>query len=290
LLSSVLVASQIEQQIFRRRAERLLFEVQSIDLRKTPWSAARTQFQHWGANRKFDDACNEHSCFLTITLEEFVYRYMSSRNIFIKLDDYFRWRLKLSYSVGPFQRALQALFRGYMRVGGRPSDVVADIGMRDGIVWSKGITLHIETYSKNGPWTSSDGGNVEYTLIATARSVPRFNFFQARQNDPQLALHPDYAIGRPGGCEICVLGWAKFTPYAASEDVNRLMRFDLSCLTRWHPCLTQTDIMPAAWAQYIAERPRVDGTWAQYVAEHPRVDGTSDPISCPPSIRDCRQR
>jgi len=267
LLSSVLVASQIEQQIFRRRAERLLFEVQSIDLRKTPWSAARTQFQHWSANRKFDDACNEHSCFLTITLKESVYRYMSSRNIFIKLDDYFRWKLKLSYSIGPFQRALHSLFHGYMGVGGRPSDVVADIGMRDGIVWSKGITLHIETYSKNGPWTSSDGGNVEYTLIATASSFPRFNFFHARQNEPQLALHPDYAIGRPGGCEICVLGWAKFTPYAAPEDMNRLMRFDLSCLTRWHPCLTQSDIMPEAWAQYLAEH-----------------DGPSRPTSCPPSI------
>ena len=269
LFSSILVASRIEQQILRHRAELLLSELQSIVLRKTPWSVAQTKLKHWGAKRRFDDACNEHSCSLSITLDEFAYRYMSSDNVFLKLDDYFRWRLKLAYGTGPFEQALQSLFRGYMRIGGRPSSVVANIGMRDGIVWSKGITVRIETYSKNGPWTSSDGGDVEYTLIATAHSVTRFDYLQTRLNDRQLALHPDYAIGRPDGCEICILGWAKFSPYAFSEDMNRLMRFDLSCLSRWHPCLTQTDIMPAAWAQYLAERPR--------------VYGTSDPISCPPS-------
>jgi len=41
------------------------------------------------------------------------------------------------------------------------------------------------------------------------------------------------------------------------------MQFDLSCLTRWHPCLTQTDIMPAAWAQYLAENASSDGNQSQ---------------------------
>lgn len=77
-------------------------------------------------------------------------------------------------------------------------------------------------------------------------------------------------IGRPGGCEICVEGWAKFTPYTAPADIRRLLQFDLSCLTRWHPCLTQSDIMPAAWAQYEAEQPK--------------VDELRDQLACSPSI------
>jgi hypothetical protein len=54
------------------------------------------------------------------------------------------------------------------------------------------------------------------------------------------------------------MGWVKFTPYAAPEDVYRLMQLNLSCLTRWHPCVTQSDIMPAAWVQYLAERSQVN--------------------------------
>jgi hypothetical protein len=57
----------------------------------------------------------------------------------------------------------------------------------------------------------------------------------------------------------CVAGWATFTPYAAPADVQRLMQVDLSCLTRWRSCVTQGEIMPIAWAQYLAERPLVDG-------------------------------
>jgi hypothetical protein len=142
--------------------------------------------------------------------------------------------------------------------------------MRDGIVSTDEIVVSIETYAKGGAWSFSDGWPVQYTLIADAHSVPRFDLYQTREIDLQLTLHPNYAMGRPGGCEICVLGWVKFTSDAEREDINRLTQFDLSCLTRWHPCLTQSDLMPAAWAQYVAE--------------HSQLHQTSDSMSCPPSI------
>ncbi len=182
------------------------------------------------------------------------------RNIFFRLDDYSPWRLKLTYNTGPFERALFDMYHTYMRVGGRPARIVVGIGMRDGILWSKSISVGIETYASNGPWTASDGSRVEYTLFARAQSVSRFSFYETGLYNPQLALHPDYAIGLPGGCEICVMGWVKFTPYAASADVYRLTRFNLSCLTRWNPCLDQNDIMPIAWSQYLAEGERMNAT------------------------------
>jgi hypothetical protein len=173
------------------------------------------------------------------------------------LDDYFRWRLKLSYDVGPFVRVEFVLLRAYMRIGGRPARVLATIGMRDGVVWSKGLSVFIETYAQEVPefFGTTPGG---YTLIADTHSAPRFDYYDYRWISAQLKLHPDYMVGRPGGCEICVEGWAKFTPYAAPADIHRLMQFDLSCLARWRPCLTQSDIMPAAWAQHEAEQPHVD--------------------------------
>jgi len=255
LLSMGLTASQIEQHIFRRRVERLFSEVQSLELRKTPWQEAQIQFHHWGANRKFDESCDEHKCSFEITLNEFALGYVfRDNNMFVGLDNYIRWRLKLSFGdyEGPFGRSLLFLFRAYMRMGGRPARVIADVGMRDGIVWKKGVWMSIETYQNNTPGVFGGWGG-EYELAAEVRSLPRFDYYDPFSLTPRLALHPNYVIGRPGGCEGCVLGWVRFTPYTSPADVHRLMQLNLSCLTRWHPCHEQIDIMPVAWTQYLAE-------------------------------------
>jgi hypothetical protein len=266
LLSVIVMASQIDQHIFRRRAERLLAESQTLELRKTPWPEALHQFQHWGGAMKFSDICNEHECSLEIHLSEPVYGFVSRSYFFVRLDDYLRWRLNLSYQMGPFAQAEYALLRGYLLLGGRPAVVGASLGMRDGIVWSKEFTGYLETFAHGVPnvW---DG---EYSLIADIRSIPKFDRYEAR--NPQLMLHSNYVIGRPGGCEICISGWVHFTPYADPDDVHRLMAVNLSCLIRLHPCQTQQDIMPNAWAQYLAEAPRVDQMWSQPVCSDSTIE------------------
>jgi hypothetical protein len=118
LLFLTLLASQVEQRLFRRRAELLLSQLQSLELRKTSWQDAQTRFQRWGPNREFDEHCDSHKCSLKITLNEFVFGYLSERNLFVKLDDYFRWRLKLSYDIGPFARAQSFGYFAYTRVLG----------------------------------------------------------------------------------------------------------------------------------------------------------------------------
>ncbi len=113
LLSLALIVSQVEQHLFRRRGELLLAEIQSLELRKTPWHEAQSQFRRWGRDSKLDDQCNEHKCSLKITLDERVLGYLFKRSVFVRLDDYFRWRLKLSYDIGPFARLELVLLRGY---------------------------------------------------------------------------------------------------------------------------------------------------------------------------------
>jgi hypothetical protein len=247
LLFLTLLASQVEQHLFRRRAELLLSQLQSLELRKTSWEDAKNQFQHWGPNREFDEHCDSHKCSLKITLNQFVLGFVTQRNLFEKLDDYFRWRLKLAYDQGAFVRAEFQLLRLYMRAGGRPARFIANIGMRDEVVWSEGISVWVETFAHPADLPGNE--NFEFTLIADIRSVPHFAHYSGPTRIPaQLILHPNFEIDRPGGCTYCVEGWVKFTPYAAREDVYRLMKLDLSCLTQWYPCVTQSDIMPGAWA------------------------------------------
>jgi len=247
-----LLAGRVEQYIFRRRVELLLSQIQSLELRETSWQEAQSRFQSWRANRAFDEHCDAHKCSARITLNEFVFGCLTERNLFIKLDDYFRWRLKLSYSVGPFQRFEFWLAQWYMRLGGHPARVIANYGMRDGTTWSKGISVWIETFAR---WPAASGYSaLEFSLLAEMHSLPRFEYYGNNWIASQLTLHPTYMIGEPGGCEICVMGWVKFTPYTSSGDVHRLMQLDLSCLTRWSPCVNQGDLMPTAWNQHVAER------------------------------------
>jgi len=255
-----LIFVQVEQRLFRRRVERLVAEIQSFELRKTPWPEAQARLARWSANTERDAHCDEHKCSLTITLHDFVFGYVSERNAFERLDDYFRWKLNLTYSTGPFYRLEMGLVRLSMRAGGHPAKIVADVGMREGIVWSKGISIWIETYVHDVEICSGSEW-CEYTLMAQTGSASSFRLHHSSWVGPQLMLHPNYSIGRPDGCEGCVLGWAKFTPYADPADVHRLMELNLSCLTKWHPCRTQMDIMPNAWTQYEADGLRVDALW-----------------------------
>lgn len=253
MLILVLVASQIGQRIFRRRAEILLAQVQSLELGKTSWQDAQRQLRHWSGESRLDDRCNQTDCSEAITLTEPTSGLIFP--IFERLDDYLRWRLRLSYNQGPFDRmAQQVLYPGYMLLGGRPARIVASVGMRDGVLWSKEYEVSIETF-----WHFNPGGWAEYTLVADMRSVPRFDgskqFVFVDPHVPQLKLHPNYFIGHPGGCEICIEVYLLFTPYADPSDVHRLEP-NLSCLTRIRPCLDEIDIMPAAWKQYLAENPR----------------------------------
>ena len=96
LFLAAVLAGHIQQHFFRDLAELLLSEVRALELRKAPWAAAQAQLQHWGTHRQLDDRCSERSCSLTIKLNDFAYGYVTDRNLFVKLDDYFRWRLKLS--------------------------------------------------------------------------------------------------------------------------------------------------------------------------------------------------
>jgi hypothetical protein len=252
VLFLALLASQVEQRFFRSRAELLLSQVQSLELGKTPWLQAQRQLERWAGESKFNDQCNGTECSVEVTLFEPVYGFVSRSLIFVHLDDYLRWRLKLSYDEGPFVRMEQALFQGFMVMGGRPAKVTAIVGVRDGVVWSKGFSVGIETYWHNIPEFNPNRW-FEYSLLADARSVPRFDSHDQARNDLQLTLHPNYLISRPDGCEVCILGYVKFTPYADPSDLHRLMQLNLSCLTRLRPCLDQSDIMPAAWKQYLAE-------------------------------------
>ena len=257
LLALIITVSQIEQRLFRHKAELLLNQIQSLELRKTPWTEARKSLGPWAASTTFYDPCNGHECSLQIGLNEFVFHFVSTNLVFLHLDDYIRWRLNLSYATGPFVLFEAVSLRLYMALGGQPATVNATVGVSDGIVSSKSFEVKALIYPQDvGSLLRMRGPDF---LWAGAYTVSQISPRASGWREPQLNLHPDYIIGGPDGCEGCVAGWVNFTPDTNSADIHRLMDFNLSCLTRILPCRTQLDLMPKAWAQYLAER-RPDNT------------------------------
>jgi len=248
----LLLVSQIEQHLFRRDAEHFLSALQSVELRKTPWLEAQVKFQPWIAQRETLGGSNDHYCIFQFTLHESVFRFISARNILIRLDDYIRWRFDLNYANGPFALLEVFLVHAYVHLGGRPARVTSTLEVRNGIVWAKSIDLCVESYSNQSEFSFS-GNWGEYTLFAEARTVPRFKYYRFERQLLQLSVHPEYLIGAPGGCEGCVAGWVNFTPYAGPSDVHRFLELNLSCLTAWNPCRSQLDAMPNVWPQYQRE-------------------------------------
>jgi hypothetical protein len=151
------------------------------------------------------------------------------------------------FGSGDFEYFIRGrILRAYEFFGGRLSVARVDVSVHDGIVWGKSFNMSVgvsegedRVFDSMGYWLIGRAGTVE--SIDTA-SWPNQS-------------HPQYRIGQPGGCEVCVEVYTIFTPYADPSDIQRLTEFDYSCLTRWlSPCRTQVDIMPAAWKQVLEEK------------------------------------
>lgn len=219
------VAIQVEQHLLRRRAERLLGDIRSLEIGKTTQQDAQRTLPQWERYRWNEGPCKGPDC-ASFVVEDFFYRHSDLIGRLYEKD----------------RAAAELLFGIYMKLGGRPSRVVGGVEFRDGVVSGKSFRVHVEV----PPWKGNDW---HYTLVGGATSVR-----EIWQHHVKLS-HPAYAIGRPDSCDgPCVAVYAEFTANTREADVLRLMSFDLSCLTRvFRPCRTEGDIMPAAWSQYLAE-------------------------------------
>jgi hypothetical protein len=231
--------------------------LQSIELRRASWQTAEAELMPWSGATEFYGDCDPYQRCLQITLDDSLLRYLEKALWMSHADDYLRWRLTLHYQMGPFLHLTEFLLLGYVRLGGRLAQVKAFIGMRDGMVWSKTFSIHVEM---TVPPFKTDFSECDVYCTSDLAAFAETTVNLAGEYEPPLsALHATYLIEGGGG-----EGWfggvswgrVSFTPDASPSDIRRLMQFDLSCLTRWHPCLTRSDIMPSAWKEYLAELPR----------------------------------
>jgi hypothetical protein len=208
-------AIRLDRYVLRWRAERLMSDFRSLELRKSTYADARRLEDRWFDNTK-ESVCRTSWCDLSILVNNAGSQHLQ---FFLK-----------------YPKVLAV----YHALGGREAYVYLFIQVRDSILWGKGIGLGIETLE-----TEPDGRHVEYQLEGSIGTDDHFTWVAAR--------HPEYQIGGPTGCMGCKTGWVKFTPFADPQDVLRLSDLNFTCFTRWRHCTNQADILPTAWKQAKAE-------------------------------------
>jgi hypothetical protein len=230
---------QIQQRLLRHRAERLLADFQAIRLGQSNWEDAQRLMRRWGAWGHYEGTCTEAGCSYQIRLWD------DGTLIDSRLSDFFAKHWPQSYSGNRFHWT-------YNILGGRGAEMGISFLVQDGVIRRSSVGFGLGV-------TPKEAKNIYgYELMLTARANDhlRMNASDHQwilgEND-QLARHPEYKVGRPGGCMICMSGELTFTPFLPVADLRRMTNYDLSCLTRWHhPCLLLQDVLPEAkiWDLY----------------------------------------
>jgi hypothetical protein len=132
----------------------------------------------------------------------------------------------------------------YNALGGRVGGVTANVDVLDGIVWGKEFAMMLEVPELKLDFLRQS----PHTILVDAQSVSAFPVRRA------YSLHDnEIKVWAPGGCEIdCEALYLEFTPYAEPQNLDRLLQFDLSCITRFRPCRNRAEAMPAAWNEMMA--------------------------------------
>jgi hypothetical protein len=135
---------------------------------------------------------------------------------------------------------LRFLFWPLTILGEKSAFVEASLHIESGIVIKSSFRLH------------ADG------LIETATAVNDFVPYEFRA---ERMLHPEYWIGKNGGCTGCIQFETGFTPLAGRSKIRELTDFNFSCITRWTACTREADVLPAAWKQYQDESAKLRDQW-----------------------------
>jgi hypothetical protein len=242
LLLAPFVAVQIQERIFRHRAEQLLADMQLLMMHKAQLPEIQAVFKRWHPSRQ---DCISYQCWFRSDISYGPFPHF------------------LDYSSVPDIAVLQALdqpklwllpFRMY---GGRRAHVRAAAYVERGVMYGMVYQIDLEISVLPDDYSNVKETQQQYILSAAAGYDWRFSIPADWHG---LTLHPDYFIeeGAPPRGEVRSPDVSsEFGPGADPGDVSRLANFDFSCLTRLVPCRKPEDIMPQAAAQFAKEEPQL---------------------------------
>lgn len=231
LILLTLAEVQFQQRLLRYRAEQLMADMHQVRLYQSTWADAERLMHRWGAWGNYDGTCTAAECVYQIALTDYSYSRIS-------------WLMQHGGS------------RVYSLFGGRTARLFVCFTVHDGTIWRETAAISVAA----SPKLLSPSEGFPLTLMVVTKSRQRLR--QTRDDwwimgtDDQLADHPYYKAGRPGGCEInCEEAVVTYSTRTPPPEIERLSSFNLSCLTQLSSCTELEQLLPAAkdWHLYHEE-------------------------------------
>jgi hypothetical protein len=232
LLIVSFVVVQFQQRLLQWRAEQLMADMHRIRLYQSNWADAQRLMNRWGAWGHYDGSCTARDCRYSIRLTD------ESERAARLMPKTFAWLLRVrGYSL-------------YRWLGGRYSIVYQAFVVQDGTIWRTSFYVNIQA-----PPKLLDPEGEGYFLMVGATSQQALRDSEGgphvKGSDDDLAQHPYYKAGRPGGCEGCMMVGVTYSTHTPQDEIERLTSFNMSCLTRFFSCKMPEDLLPAAREWHI---------------------------------------
>jgi len=235
------VAVQIQERIFRHRAEQLLADMRALMTHKAKLTEIQAVFKRWHPS---EEHCESYQCW---------FRSDISYGPFTRFLDYSPClTLRLA---GLGQPKLWLIpFRMY---GGRRAHVRARAYVERGVLYGIDYQIDLEVSALPEDYSSVKETQQQYILSASAGYAWRFSIPADWHG---LTLHQTTLSRRVHRQQVRYdrrISSRSFGPGAGPGDVSRLANFDFSCLTRLVACRKPEDLMPEAAAQFAREEPEL---------------------------------
>jgi len=182
----------------------------------------------WGAWGHYEGSCTAKDCRYSIQLT----------------DESKRAQHYLSPKMWEWLNRLYA-YRLYSLLGGRYSIIKFEFVVQDGVILRTAVFVGV--YVPPKPLHSEYEG---YLLTVGSTSQHALRDIEGgghvRGSADDLAKHPYYRAGRPGGCGWCLMVGITYSTRTPQVEITWLTSFDLSCFTRFFSCKMPEDLLPAA--------------------------------------------
>ena len=211
-----------------------------IRLYQSSWADAQRLMKRWGTWGDYEGSCTARSCRYTIEMAD-----LSFFTLHTPRHAWVDWLL------------LHDHFNLYNFFGGRGAAFKTSFTVRDGTIWRESSAIGVVVASRK----PRRDDVYDETLFVDGQSRQRLartleDPFRFLGSNEQLAQHPYYKVGRPGGCKInCQMASVTYSTHTPPKEIERLTAYNFSCFTRFHPCAELDDVLPAAkeWHLYKDE-------------------------------------
>ncbi len=251
-------AVQLQQRTLRWRAERLSADIHQIRLYQSTWADAQRLMLRWGAWGHYDGSCTPASCRYEI--------WIGSVDAYTPRTPPPPWLIWL---------LTHDRLNFYQWFGGRRSAFTASFTVHDGTIWREGTSMGVSVPRRRMRRDNDFDESISMGAVSLQRlhrTIENWEPFMGSEDE--LAQHPYYKVGRPGGCMInCEVGVVYYSTHTPQAEIQRLTSYDFSCFTRFNPCSELEDLLPAAkeWhlykedelkQAYLPEKPCDVPVWA----------------------------